>query len=100
MECGGVVQADQLAEVRKSDAFAVTGDLFEDRERAAERLDADPLAVVCVVVDIGLDRLYQPRKRGLARAGRFFTGLLPGTRSQRINLHATVAFAGQDTNTR
>jgi len=34
MERGGIVQVDQLAEVRQPDAFAVTRDLFEDRKGA------------------------------------------------------------------
>ena len=90
------MQADQLAEVCEPNAFAVTRDLFEDREGAAERLDTDPLAVVGVVVDIGLRWLHQPGDGGFARTGRLlaglclslflslFSGLLLGTRSQRI----------------
>ena len=54
MERGGIVQADQLAQFGKPDAFAVTRDLFEDRKGAAERLHADPLPVLGVVVDIAL----------------------------------------------
>ena len=44
MERGGIVQADQLAQFGKPDAFAVARDLFEDRKGAAERLDADRAA--------------------------------------------------------
>ena len=68
------MQADQLAEVGKPDAFAVARDLLKDREGAAERLDADPLPVVGIVVDIGLRRLHQSRDGGLARTGRLLAG--------------------------
>jgi hypothetical protein len=43
--------------------------LLENRKGAAERLDADPLPVVGIVVDIGLWRLYQLCSR-LSCAGR------------------------------
>ena len=74
------MQADQLAQFRKSDPFAVARDLLEDRKGAAERLDADALPVVGVVVDIALRRRYQPGDSGLARppASR---GLWLGARS-------------------
>ena len=84
VERGGIVQADQLAQFRQSDAFAVTRDLLEDRKGAAERLDADPLPVVGVVVDIVLRRLHQLGDGGLARTGRLLGGLLLGTRSHGI----------------
>src|SRR5229473_8717497 len=90
MEGGGVMQVDQLAQVCEPDTFAVTRVLFENGEGAAERLNADPLAIVGVVVDIALRRLHQLGDGGLARAGRLLTGLLLGTRSHRISLHATV----------
>ena len=60
MEGGGVVQADQLAQVGEPDAFAVARDLLEDGEGATELLHADALAILGVVVDIGLRRLDQP----------------------------------------
>ena len=44
MERGGIVQADQLAQVGEPDAVAVARDLLEDRKGAAERLDADRAA--------------------------------------------------------
>src|SRR5882672_64751 len=84
MERGGIVQVDQLAEVRQPDALAVPRDLFEDRKGAAERLDADPLPIVGVVVDIALRRRYQLGDGGLARTGRLLTGLLLGTRTHRV----------------
>mgnify|MGYP003694362883 CR=1 FL=1 len=43
VEGGGIVQAHQLAEVRKPDAFAVTRDFLENRKRAPERLHAAAL---------------------------------------------------------
>ena len=85
------MQADQLAQFRKPDAFAVTRDLLEDREGAAERLDADPLPIIGVVVDIGLRRLHQPGDRGLAWTGRLLAGLWFGTRSHGSGLHADDA---------
>ncbi len=62
------MQADQLAQFGEPDAFAVTRDLFEDREGAAERLDADPLPVVGVVVDIVLDGCTSLAMAALRRA--------------------------------
>ena len=56
MKRRGVVQADEPAQIGKPDPFAMTRDLFEDRKGAAERLDADPLPVVGVVVDVVLRR--------------------------------------------
>ncbi len=41
-----------LLKIGEPDAVAVARDLFEDREGAAERLDADALPVVGVVVDV------------------------------------------------
>jgi hypothetical protein len=69
----------------------VSRDFFQDRKSAAERLDPDPLAVVGVVVDIGLQRLHQPGKRGLARRSRFLRGLWLGTRSHSIKSPADGA---------
>ena len=92
MERGGIVQADELAQIRKPDAFAVPRDLFEDRKGAAERLDAAALPVFGVVVDIALRRLHQPGDRGLAQACRLFAGLwLWCAISQALSLHGTVA---------
>ena len=84
------MQVHQLAEVGEANTFAVTRDLLEDGEGAAERLDADPLAVIGVVVDVGLRRLHQLGDGGLARTGRLLAGLWCCTRSHRISLHATV----------
>ena len=80
MERGGVVQADQLAEIGKPDAFAVTRDLFEDRKRAAERLHADPLPVLGVVVDIGLLGCTSRAIAVLRGACRLVAGLRLGAR--------------------
>ena len=74
------MQADQLAEIGQPDAITVTRHLFEDREGAPERLNADPLPVVGIVVDVGLRRLHQLGDRGLARSGLLLNGLLSGTR--------------------
>ena len=84
------MQADQLAEVGKPDAVAVPRHLFKNCEGATERLNADPLPVVGVVVDIGLRRLHQLGDRGLARSGLLLNGLLLGTRCHESHLHATV----------
>ena len=71
-------------QIRQPDAFTVTRDLFENRKGAAKRLDADPLAVVGVVVDIARRRLHQLGNRCLARTGRLLGRPLFGTRSQGI----------------
>jgi hypothetical protein len=61
------------------------GDLFEDREGAAERLHPDPLPVVGVVVDIVVRRrLHQLGDGGLARSGRLLSGLLFDTRTHQV----------------
>ena len=91
VEGGGIVQADQLAQFRKPDALAVTRDLLEDRKGAAERLHADPLPVVGVVVDIVvLRRLHQLGDGGLARswpASQLVFCLVRGPTG--LSLHAT-----------
>jgi hypothetical protein len=66
MEGGGIVQADQPAEIGKADAFAVPRDFFENRKCATQRLDAAALAIIGVIVDVALRGLYQPRDTGLA----------------------------------
>ena len=93
MEGGGIVQADQLAQFGKPDAFAVTRDLFEDRKGAAERLHADPLPVVGVVVDIGCGgctSLAIAVLRGAAGFSLVF-GLV---RAATVNLHASLNSIG------
>ena len=52
MERSGIVQADPLAQIRQADPVPVARDLFQDREGAAERLDADALPVLGVIVDV------------------------------------------------
>jgi hypothetical protein len=81
MERGGIVQANQFAQVCEPDAFAVARNLLEDREGAAERLDADALPVLGIVVDIGLRRFDEPCDRGLGRGHRFRSGFRLGSRS-------------------
>ena len=70
MERGRVVQADLLAQVGKADPVAVARDLLQDCEGASERLHADALAVLGLVVDVGL-RGHQPGDLRLVGAGRF-----------------------------
>src|SRR6202035_3579115 len=81
MKGGGVVQADQLAQIRKPDPFAVPRDFLENGKGAAERLHADPLPVVGVVVDIARQWRYQPGDGDLARARRLLGSLWLGARS-------------------
>jgi hypothetical protein len=45
-----VVQSDALTQFGKPDAFAMMGDFLEDGESAAERLDADALPVLRIIV--------------------------------------------------
>jgi hypothetical protein len=66
----------------------VARDFLQNRKGAAERLDADPLPLVGFVVDVCLPRRHQFGDRRLAR-GLLLTGRLLGTRSHRMNLHAT-----------
>ena len=89
MEGGGIVQGNQLAEVGEADAVAVPCHFLEDRKGASERLHADALTIVGIVVDVGLRRLHQFRDRGLAQAGRLFDRLRLGSRSQG-KLHITA----------
>jgi hypothetical protein len=77
------VQADQFAQLGEPDTLAVTRDLLEDREGAAKRLDAHPLPVVGVVVDIVLDGLHQLGDSGLAQTRRLVACLLFFARSHR-----------------
>src|ERR1700722_17254456 len=79
MKGGGIVQANQLAQIRKPNPFAVMRDLFQDGEGAAERLHAGALPVFGVVIDIALRRRHQFCDRGPAWNGRFLGGLLFGS---------------------
>src|SRR5882724_11455528 len=79
------MQADQLAEVRKADAFAVTGDFLDDRKGAAQRLHAAARALLGLVVDIGLARLHQLRDRDLAWRGLLVARLQLGARFHGIS---------------
>src|ERR1035438_6926763 len=88
MEGGGIVQSDQLAQFGKTDAFAMTGDLLEDGERATERLYSAALPILRLVIDIGLARRDQPRDRRLAWTGRLVACLHFGARFHGISLHA------------
>ena len=74
------MQADPLAEFGQANAFAVTGDLFQNRKGAAERLHAAALAVLSVVVDIRLARWHEAGDRGLARGSGLFARLRLGAR--------------------
>src|SRR5262249_46586577 len=82
MERGRRVQADPLAQLGEADAVAVARDLLEDAEGTAERLHADALAILGVVVDIGSRCLDQPGDLG--PGGRLVGGLGLGSRSHRI----------------
>jgi hypothetical protein len=91
VEGGRIVQADQLAQFRKPNALAVTRNFLEDRKGAAQRLHADALTVVGVIIDVASGRRQEPGDGGLARSGRLLIGLWFGTRSHASSLHATVA---------
>jgi hypothetical protein len=54
------VQPDDSREVGEPDAVAVARDRLEDRESAAERLHADALAPLGLVVDLAARRRDQP----------------------------------------
>ena len=82
------MQANALAEVGKADALAMPRDLFEDCKSAAERLDADPLPVIGVVVDIacaGCTSLAMAALRRVAGLSLLF-GLVRGLTGS--SLHA------------
>ena len=63
MKRGGVVQPHPLAQIRQPNSFAVARDFLEDREGASERLNADALAVLDVVAELGPRRLHKAGDR-------------------------------------
>ena len=75
MKGGGIVQADEFAQLGEPDALAVPRDLLEDGEGAAERLHAGALAFLRLVIDVGLRRRHELRHVGLVRIGQSLAGL-------------------------
>jgi hypothetical protein len=78
------VQPDQLAQVGETNAFAVARNFLEDRKGATERLYADPLPVLGIVVDVGLQGFYEPCDRRFCWCGRLFRNFGLGSRSHRV----------------
>jgi hypothetical protein len=66
------VQSHALAQIGETDAVAIAGDFFQNRETAADRLHAAALTFIGVATDGAKRRCLDARPRGLAWHGPLF----------------------------